>query len=176
MKPTLRNAAFTAFALLASSTVVHAELSQKAVIDSLAASGYTATEIDFGASTVKAHATNGTSGIEVVYDRASGAVISQDTVGSDGSQGGAVSGSDDPAGHEAGDDQGGSGADDSGSEPDGGGHDGGSGSDSSSHDGGSDGGSDGGGSDGGSHDGGSDGGSHDGGSDSDGSHDGGSDS
>lgn len=124
MNTTLRTTAFTLTALLCCTTALRAEVTQQSIVDSLTASGYTATEISFGTNTVRGEATNGTSRIEVVYDRTTGQVLSQETSGRDGSG----SGLDDPAGDDAGDDNGSddSDSDHGGSDSD---HDGGSDSD-----------------------------------------------
>lgn len=159
MKLALRSTAFSAIAFLACTTASQAELTTQAVVDSLTASGYTATEITTYDTTVRAEATNGTDRIEVVYDRSTGAVLSQEVSGSDGRRGGRSTGStDDPVGHDVGDDHGsdGHGADDSG--PDDHGSDGHGSDDSGSDDHGSD-----------------DSGSDDSGSDDSGSDDSGSD-
>jgi len=153
MTPAFRTLTLTAAALLASSTVLRAELSTQSVIDSLAASGYTATEINFNDTTVRAEATNGTTRIEVVYDRATGAVLKQETSGSERRS---RSGTDDPATHDLNDDHGGDdGVDDDSDDDsgrDGSGHDGSDdsdhGSSGSDHDSGHDSDSDSGGDDG----------------------------
>lgn len=132
MTNAIRTATFTLTTLLCCTTALRAEITTGAIIDSLGASGYTATEINFGTSTVHAEATNGTQRIEVVYDRATGQVLSQELSG-------AGHGADDPANHDVGDDHGAgpndSGSDDSSSDDHGGGSDD-SGSDD--HGGGSD--------------------------------------
>lgn len=139
MTRAIHTTGFALMALLITTAAVQAEITREAVTDSLTAAGYTPTEIHYSGSTVHAEATNGTNRIEVVYDRATGQVVSQEVSGRDaeGAQSGTDdttdddatddhgAGDDDGPDHDAGDDHGGSDSD-GGSDHDGGDHGGGS--------------------------------------------------
>ncbi len=159
MKRTILATAFVTWTSLAA-TGAQAEISVQGVYDSFTAAGYSNIQVYEAGTTLRAEATRNGDRVEVVYDRATGAVLSQEVSGRDGD--GPRSGGQGGNGARANDDNG---SDDNGSDSDSdsGSDDNGSDSDSDSD---SDGGSDDNGSDSDS-DSGSDGGSDDNGSDSD---------
>lgn len=149
MKTVPLTAALVAAILALGAPALHAEVSPQSIADNLNAVGYSNVEITTGPTQVRAEGTNGTERIEVVYDRATGAILRQeqtrersrtevqagvelhtstqdfDTAGSDDhGMGNDDSGSDDHGGagndDSGSDDHGGAGSDDSGSDDHGG--------------------------------------------------------
>ena len=127
MKRTILATAFVTWTSLAA-TGAQAEISVQGVYDSFTAAGYSNIQVYEAGTTLRAEATRNGDRVEVVYDRATGAVLSQEVSGRDGD--GPRSGG-----------QGGNGAranDDNGSDDNGSDSDSDSGSDGGSDDNGSD--------------------------------------
>lgn len=149
MKAISLTATLAAAALTLSAPALRAEVSIQSIVDNLNAEGFSQIEITTGPTQVRAEAYDGTQRIEVVYDRATGAILRQeqtrersrtevqagvelhtstqdfDTAGSDDhGMGNDDSGSDDHGGagndDSGSDDHGGAGSDDSGSDDHGG--------------------------------------------------------
>jgi len=59
-------------------TAALADITADAVIQSLQGQGYTSIEVKVGPTQIKAEASNGTDKLEVVYDKATGAIIKQE--------------------------------------------------------------------------------------------------